>query len=166
MTIQDFELFHGAVLIKILRNDRPVTLLIETKTGEDRAYTIDDNNVKVLYIKHRLISNTLKITKKHPKGGRTWQFIFSPEHITILKNLKEKYKDKHKVFLALICGHTDIKKRMEICIIDLDKYNDLLDLDKATQQSIGVRHLPGLSFRIMVDKKEKHTISLSLIDTL
>lgn len=166
MSIQQFEFFHGAVLVKILRNDRPIVLLIETNIDDDRAYKIDDNKVKVLYIKHRLVSRKLSITKKHPKGGRTWQFVFTPQQIDSLRVLKENHKNEDKVFLALVCGYADVKKRMEICIVDLDKYNELLDLNSATQQSITIRCLPGLSFRIMVDNREKYTIPLSLLEDI
>ena len=44
MSVKEFELFHGAVLTKVLRSDRPVALrLVGTRPGENwSTYTLND----------------------------------------------------------------------------------------------------------------------------
>ena len=75
--IQIFELFHGAVLAKIMRSygDRPVVLrLVEVNPKEYwSVYTLNDE--VHLVVKYRTRANKLS------KGRWSWNFVFSPEEI-------------------------------------------------------------------------------------
>ena len=81
MSIKTFELFHGGVLTKILRADRPVRLtMIETHPGENwETYKVDFDKANA-----RLL---IKYSKKPKKTGNdeTWPFTFSPKQMEELQ---------------------------------------------------------------------------------
>src|SRR5687767_14876570 len=135
MSVREFELFHGAVLAKLVRNEKPITLrLIETRFDDSRVYTLND--VIELYVKHSISPRQLT----RGDGGYSWTFTFNPEHINQIRELRKK----HSTYLTLVCGHRDIKEaRIETCLINLDEHTDLLDLEGNDQQSITVRYKTG-----------------------
>ena len=98
MSIKDIELFHGAVLAKLMRSHRPVALsMIETKPAEGFFYTITDNRHKddaIFYIKHRT-------GKRGAKGIISWHFNFAPDEI---KKLRQAKQEKGGVYVALVCA--------------------------------------------------------------
>lgn len=130
MGIKKFELYHGAVLTRILRKDRPLTLtLIETNTAESwSTYKIADNNKDaILYMKY---SSAPSVTSKHTR----WQYSFKKEH---LKELK-KYEEKN-IYIALIGVQRNIDdKPMEICLLNKEEMLEAIDLDSKTTQSFTV----------------------------
>lgn len=140
MAIKDFELYHGAVLTKILRKERPLTLtLIETNTSESwSAYRISDNTKDaILYMKYCSVPN---VTKKHTR----WQYIFNKEH---LKELK-KYKNDN-IYLALIGLQRNIKdKPMEICLLRKEEIINAIDIDSEFQQNFTVFCEPNRKLRV------------------
>ena len=77
MSIKEFELFHGAVLTKLVRIERPITVtLIETQREQTwSVYKVMDGQ---LFIKHSTSPRPLS----RGKGGYSWTFTFSPEHIS------------------------------------------------------------------------------------
>ena len=118
MTIKQFELFHGAVLAKVVR-DRPVALrMIETRPGEAWAvYTIND--AVDLFLKHSTSARTLT---REP-GGFSWQFAFSPEQV----NQIHERQVSRQVYVALVCGQSDVKQgKMQICFLHPDQLAQLI----------------------------------------
>ena len=108
MPVREFELFHGAVLTKIVRSDRPMTLrMIETKPGESRsAYTV--NGEVTLILTHSATPRKLK----RERGSFRWQFTLGADQIQQLSGTNS--------WLGLICGSPNIGKRalMEVCLLD------------------------------------------------
>ena len=157
MSVKEFELFHGAVLTKLVRNEKPITLrLIETRFDDSRVYTLND--VIELYVKHSISPRPLT----RGEGGYSWTFTFNPEHVKQIRELKKK----RPTYLVLVCGHRDVKDaRIETCLINLDERADLLDLEGDGQQSVTVRYKAGAKkLRIFRDRQEKFLISLNALD--
>lgn len=119
MKIKDIELFHGAVLTRLMRKDRPVALkMFEFNADEYRsAYILtDDDGDKPLYIKHS------KGTKPPKRYKKAWQFTFSNEH---LQEIKKLAGDFGKVYIVLVCGAKTIGAN--------DTYTALLTYDELKQ---------------------------------
>ena len=157
VSVKEFELFHGAVLTKLVRNQKPITLrLIETRFDDSRVYTLND--VIELYVKHSISPRGLI----RGEGGYAWTFTFDVEHLHQIRELKKR----RTTFLALVCGHRDVKKaRVETCLIGLDDYPDLLDFESNAQQSVTVKYKTGAKkLRILRDRQEKFLIPLNALD--
>ena len=99
MAIREFELFHGAVLTKLVRGERPVALrMIETRVSQAwSAYKVNDQ--LVLYVKHS--SKPRKGTRQ--KKARTWQFTFSPDDISKIA----AFGPQTPTYVVLACGDFD-----------------------------------------------------------
>jgi len=143
MSVQEMELFHGAVLAKLFRSDKPVSLRMVEMDFEQsrRAYLVND--IAYIYIKH---------SKRSYKGTREtsyrWTFTFQPNHVEDLKRLKNNKKD---VYLALVCGQSVINSSdpIEICFMDWDQIWKCLDINnKKVQQTLCVKCKRGYSFRV------------------
>jgi hypothetical protein len=157
MSIKEFELFHGAILNKLVRNEKPITLrLIETRFDDSRVYTIND--VVELYVKHSI--SPRKLTRG--EGGYSWTFSFNTEHLNQIRELKKK----KPTYLVLVCAHRDVKEaRTESCLINLSEHPDLLSLEVGDQQSITVKWTPGAKkLRIFQDRQEKFLLPLNALD--
>ena len=157
MSIKEFELFHGAILAKLVRNEKPITLrLIETRFDDSRVYTLND--VIELYVKHSISPRELS----RGEGGYSWTFTFDTEHVNQIRELKKR----RTTYIALVCGHRYVKEaRIETCLINLDEHADLLDLEGNSQQSVTVRYKTGAKkLRIFRDRQEKFLISLNALD--
>jgi len=77
MPLREFELFHGAVLTKLVRNDRPVALrMIETRPSEAWAMYLINNEVPLL-VKHSTNSRELR----RRQGARSWTFVFGNDQL-------------------------------------------------------------------------------------
>ena len=132
MPLRTFELFHGAVLAKLVRQDRPTTLrLIETKPSDSWAtYRINDE-VNLL-IKH-------SANPRHPKrepDAAAWQFTFTPEQL--------KQVTPPGTWAAPVCGSFEPDSRqMEVWLLDPLQVAQLLFLDRVEPQSVTVKRLPG-----------------------
>lgn len=143
MSIKEMELFHGAVLAKLFRSDKPVSLRMVEMDFEQsrRAYLVND--MAYIYIKHG----------KNPRKSKrlplfTWIFSFSNNHIEDLKKLRGNKKD---VYLALVCGQESISSPdpAEICFLDWDQIWKCLDSEKLNeQQFITVKYQKSHSFRV------------------
>jgi len=143
MSIREMELFHGAVLAKLFRSDRPVSLRMVEMDFEQsrRAYLVND--MAYIYVKH---------SKNSREGTReptfTWIFNFRNNHIEDLRKLKRNKKD---VYLALVCGQPEVSSRdpAEICFLDWNQIWKCLDThNQGIQQSIMVKYQKGCSFRV------------------
>lgn len=155
MPIREFELFHGAVLTKIVRSDRPMTLrMIETKPGESwSAYTL--NGEITLILKHSTTPRPLK----RERGSTRWQFTLSAEQIQQLSGANS--------WLGLVCGSPKIGKKspMEICLLDPNEIDRLVDKSSLVQQSILVKYLPGKSLRVSSTKSKEFVVPRNRLDT-
>lgn len=143
MSVQEMELFHGAVLAKLFRSDKPVSLrMVEMDFKQSRrAYLVNDE--AYIYIKH---SKVPRLSKK--EFTRTWNFSFSPDHINDFLDLHSNSKD---VFLALVCGQAIIDKdqTIEICFLNWSQIWSCIDVTKANeQQYVTVKFQKGYSFRV------------------
>jgi len=144
MPVREFELFHGAVLTKLVRSDHPTTLrMIETKPGESwSAYTLNDEITLIL--KHSATPHQLK----RERGSFRWQFTLSPEQIQQLSAANS--------WLGLACGSRRIGKApMEVCLLNPGDVDRLIDKSSLVQQSVLVKYLPGKSLRVsssMIDE--------------
>jgi len=141
MSIQQFELYHGAVLARIVRNDRPVTLrLIESKAKQAwAAYIIDDE--AVFYMKHNSGGDERK--RDHVW---TWSFSFNASQLSELHQLQQK----RPVYLVLICGQREVGRDwpMEVCLLSPDKVNQCIDVGADSPQSIRVEAPPNRELHV------------------
>lgn len=137
------EFFHGAVLAKLFRSDKPVSLrMVEMDFKQSRrAYLVND--MAYIYIKHG----------KNPRKSKrlsifTWTFVFSSNHTADLQKLKGNRKE---VYLALVCGQESVSNDdpAEICFLNWIQIWKCLDLKKLNeQQYISVQYQKGHSFRV------------------
>jgi hypothetical protein len=155
MPIREFELFHGAVLTKIVRSDQPMTLrMIETKPGESwSAYTV--NGEITLILKHSTTPRRLK----RVRGSSRWQFTLSVEQIQQLSGANS--------WLGLVCGSPKIgmKAPMEVCLLDPNDIDRLVDKSSRAPQPIFVKYLPGKSLRVSSPKSEEFVVPRKRLDT-
>jgi hypothetical protein len=155
MPVREFELFHGAVLTKIVRSDRPMTLrMIETKPGESwSAYTV--NNEVTLILKHSARPRKLK----RERGSFRWQFTLGADQIQQLSGANS--------WLGLVCGSQSIGKSapMEVCLLDPKDTERLVDKSSLVQQSIFVTYQPGKSLRASSPKIEEIVVPRNRLET-
>ncbi|WP_252246920.1 hypothetical protein [Clostridium sp. ZBS4] len=158
MSIKDFHFYHGAVLTKILRLDIPTSLkLVETSEISWCTYTINDS--VALYMKH----SKGRETKKHIR----YVFNFDKKH---LKEIKDYIDNGISIKLALICINNESKEaNSEICLIDQEQLDLLIDLDSITSQTINVYLQKGKSFRVdgtRTKSTKEITVSRNAIDNI
>jgi hypothetical protein len=153
MSVKEFELFHGAVLTKLARSKKALTLcMIETKPGDDwSSYRVND--AVSLLLKHSLVSRSLSREK-----ARVWQFVFSPDQIRQLQ--------QPGTWAALVCGSkTASDTSMEVCLLDPPQVEQLLDLTAATQQALMVKRIEGKSLRAYSGRSEEFVVPRNRLDT-
>lgn len=143
MGIKEMELFHGAVLSKLFRNDRPMSLrMVEMNIDQSsRAYLVND--IAYIYVKHSATPRVLE----RIEDGYSWIFSFTSNHLAELQKLRE-FKD---VYLALVCGQSTIDRDhpTEVCFINWSQITDCLDLQRADDtQPITVRYRKGYKLRV------------------
>jgi hypothetical protein len=141
LSIKDFEMFHGAVLTKLVRSDNPITLrMIETNLKEAwSAYTLNDE--VILYIKY----STKPQQRKKNEDVLIWIFSFSTAHLGELQNLRKR----KAVYMALVCGQRAIDDpNMYVCLITPDEIAQCIDIQAIQQQTINVRYEPRKKLRV------------------
>jgi len=137
--VQQFELFHGIVLTKLVRNPKQITLrMIETNVKAAWAlYTI--NTDVLLYVKS---SKKPRRSKKN-RGVRIWQFTFSPDDLAKLG------KQNGATHAALVCGTDKVTdKCMQVCLIEPSELAEMIDIKAAQQQWIRVTYIPAKKLRV------------------
>ncbi len=157
MPVRESELFHGAVLTKLLRSEKPVALrLIETRPGENwSTYTLNDTvDLFVSYSKSpRSISR---------KGfcGTSWTFVFSQNQVRQMNPKKGR-----PVWVALVCGKSDRSKGdMHVCLLDPEQVAETVDFT-GEQQSLTVRKPDSRGkLRVFKDRHERFLIAQSRLD--
>jgi len=165
MAIRDFELYHGALLTKLVRSDRPITIrMVETDTNECwSVYTIDDD--VTIYTKSSGHGDFCEKDK-----SVKWTFTFQPRHLHDLRRLSEQ----NDVRLALVCANHRLplrvpftfddprkawemwlgrenalrRKRTGICFLEADEWRRCLDLPAGGTQSITVELAKGRGFLV------------------
>ena len=156
MPVREFELFHGSVLTKLVRSDRPLTLrMIETRPGDAwSTYRVNDE-VSVL-LKYSLNRRSLK--REKAKAWQ-WQFVFSPDQMKQLQNAVTWY--------ALVCGSKFLEDSdMEVCLLDPTQIAELLDLSSTSQQSLTVKRIEGKSLRASSPRLgEEMVVARNRVDT-
>jgi len=158
--VKEFELFHGIVLTKLVRSDRPTSLrLIETDPSRAwAAYTVNDE--VTLYVKYRASSRSLS----RGEGGRSWTFVFSTSELAKIRAMAPDTR----VHLVLVCGQKQIQSGdcgMHVCLLTPDQRKQLIDMKSTSQQTITVKYLLGKSFRATgsVSHKE-HIVKRNALD--
>jgi hypothetical protein len=156
MSIKDFELFHGVVLNRLVRSDKPLTLrMIETHDDKWGLYTLNDE--VELFIKHSVSPRKLS----RGKGGKSWVFHFSEEHLSRINEIQAN----RLVYVALVCGAQKIKDRMEICFLEPEDFVKVIDLSNPEAQSVTIRYTTGnKNFRAFLNREEIALSSLNAID--
>lgn len=118
MSVRQYELFHGAILTKLLRNEKPITLrLIERAAGDPwSAYRV--NNCCYIYVKYR---TTFRVDS-HFLEIPIFDFLFTHQDLEKLKALSKK----SPIYFALMCASdkTD-DKHMQICFIEPTEFDQL-----------------------------------------
>ncbi len=141
MAVQQFELFHGAAIVKLLRKkggNPPTLRMIETNPSQDWA-TYELNGELSLFLKLRTTSRLAK------DKARTWTFQFPRDKLELLSG--KRYA------AVLICGvdKLDAAGQMETCLLQPDELKVLLDLTTlgdAQSRSISVRCQPGSQLHV------------------
>lgn len=157
MGIREFEVFHGSVLTKLVRSDRPITLrMIETKPGEAwAAYTINDE--VELFVKH----STNARPQARQKGAYSWSWVFNPDQIKQMNKLRKK----RPVYAALVGGRKSIKRgKMQVCLLNPEQLDRLIDYSNPNAQSVTVKYVPGKQLRVFSDRKIELLVPQSALD--
>ena len=150
--VKEFELFHGAVLTKLARSKKPLTLcMIETQSADSwSTYRVNDE-VRLL-IKHSLSGRSLKTEK-----AKVWSFVFSPDQ---MRQLQET-----GTWAALVCGAKTVGGTdMEVCLLDPGQLATFLDLGSAGQQSMMVKRLDGKGLRVSSGRSAERIINRNRLD--
>jgi hypothetical protein len=157
VSVREFELYHGAVLTKVLRSEKPVALrLVETKPSENwSTYTLNDS------------VDLLVTHSKGPRpvsrggGGTSWSFVFSTNQLRQINPVKST----RPVWVAMVCGRkTPADGEMQVCLLDPEQISEVIDFG-ASQQSLTVRKPSGKGkLRVFKDRQEKFLIAQSRLD--
>jgi hypothetical protein len=158
MSIKNIELFHGAVLTKLMRNHHPVALrMIETRPKEGFFYIINDE--VDFYIKHRM-------GKEGKKGPISWQFSFNPDEIQKMAEVRKKRNNGF--YVALVCALPGkSKSKMQIALFDPLKKDVglVLDFNSNSTQTFTIKdNLSGGMLVVIKDRKEICKLSKGALD--
>lgn len=148
MSIDFFELFHGAVLTKLLRNGNPIKLcMVETNPKEYwSAYKVNDE--VMLYIKYS------RNPQERKKDALVWIFTFSPANLADILRLQQN----NKVYFALVCGDKKWgKDSMQVCFLDPDEFNKCTHIDGDGSRTISVKYYPRKTLRVWGNKNGSET---------
>jgi len=146
VAVREFELFHGAVLAKLVRSDRPISLrMIETHPSEAWSSYVINDEIRLM-IKHCTKQRKLK---REP-GSVSWTFVFGADQ---LRQLRPDDSGR-SVWAALVGGGRDVKEdAMQICLLDQEEIQQVLDLRATKPASLTVRYVPGKQLRVMRQHK-------------
>jgi len=157
MPVKEFELYHGAVLTKILRSEKPVALrLIETRPAENwSTYTLNDT--VDLLVSHSKSPRSVS----RQGGGTSWSFVFSRNQ---LRQMNPDSRSR-PVWLALVCGREKPSDgEMHVCLLDPEQVREAVDFS-ADQQSLTVRKPGGKGkLRVFKDRREKFLVAQSRLN--
>lgn len=140
MSVKYFELIHGAVLTKLLRNDKPITLKLVERAENDPWAAYRVNEECYLYIKYRTTFRTDPYRDVIP----IFDFLVSKGEVEKIKQLPKKYP----TYYALVCAPENSgPKNMNICFLDPEQIKSLSSNGNAESFSISVWTEEGKSLR-------------------
>lgn len=155
MSAREFEMYHGAVLTKLLRSEKPVALrLVETRPEENwSTYTLND------------AVNLLVTHSKKPRAGAqgtSWTFVFSRNQLRQL----DPDTGMFPAWAALVCGRkVPSEGDIHVCLLDPDQLRDLIDFSSA-HDSVTIHKPSGKGeLRVIKDRQIKFRVAQSRIDT-
>lgn len=154
MGIQQFELFHGAVLAKLMRNDHPIALrMIQTTEDAWSVYTI--NTEVELFIKVSTTPNELS-----REEGVSWQFVFTPEQLEQIRSLHLS----NKVAIALVCGQRNIKEEMQVAFLKPENVEEFWNFSETSSRSVTVNYIPRKKLRVKTDYTKEIKVAQNALD--
>jgi hypothetical protein len=159
MSVKEFHLFHGIVLTKLVRSDRPVTLrMIETRPGEAwSSYTLNADAAD-LFIKH---STSWRATERKG-GGKSWSFVFGTNQVRQMAASARR----RPTFAVLVCGDRSTgAKGMQVCLLEPQHLSELIDFASSRQQAITVSYHPGRKLRVYKGRRERLRIAQGALDS-
>ncbi|MEW6369058.1 MAG: hypothetical protein AB1714_30895 [Acidobacteriota bacterium] len=127
MKIQEQDVYHGPALMQIV--EHPSFKALNRASKRYGHYLV--NTDRQVFTKYRK-------TKRSP-----WQFVFAPDELSALAKAKSA---GNRVFVCLVCGHTTI------CALNVDEFDQVIDVTAGSQQSIRVELPQGGSCRVSGSK--------------
>jgi hypothetical protein len=131
MSTKQFEFYHGVVLTRLVRSDRPVRLQMSVNQPADSwsAYLIDDS--VALFIKRSGKPTELKKDKT-----LRWQFTFSDNQLIQMMD----YSKDRAVYLALVASRNNsFLDGVNICLISPEQLNSLVDWNTKGTESFTLK---------------------------
>ncbi len=157
MPVREFELFHGAIITKLLRSEKPVALrLVETRAGENwSTYTLND--AVDLFVSHSKSPRAVS----RGGGGTSWTFVLSRNQ---LRQMNPALRGR-PVWVALVCARANPSDAdMHVCLLDPDQVADVVDFG-GDQESLTVRKPDARGkLRVFKDRYEKFLVAQSRLD--
>ncbi len=99
--IKDFELYHGVVLTKIVRQGGAESISLIERGGDKEAWAAYHVNAScVVYVKYRGKPNK---ARNKAKEAKCYSFSFHPVHLDQFKRYEAKYGEEN-TFMALVCA--------------------------------------------------------------
>jgi len=150
MAIRKFEYMHGAVLTKLMRNDRPVALRL-VETNQQECWSLYRVNVD--------INLMVKYATSHRQSGRgrTWTFILSAKQ-------REYLAATERVWLALVCGATDLDDA-ETAVALLEPKEANLLLATGTTPNVSIRMASGKQLRVTINGYAELVVPRNRLET-
>ena len=157
MTVHEFELFHGIVLTKLARSERPITLrMIETRPTEAwSAYTLNDE--VDLYVKY----STTPRAVTRGEEGKSWSFTFGTDEL----NQMQQSIARRQTYITLVAGSRDTKADfMQVCLLYPTEICELIDFRSSNQQTLTIKHIPRKKIRVIKDRRKKFLIAQNRLE--
>jgi len=120
----EFELYHGAALCRIVHDDRLKSIRLLSKNSNS-SYLV--NNRIGIYVKYST------------KRMAPWTFTFSSVHVAELLDLGSKTE---KAYLVLVC------KDDGIACLDLEEVKTVMDISLGRNQGISASRRPREEYKI------------------
>jgi len=145
MSISKTDLFHGAVLAKLLRESPTALRLFEHRASERAVYSVDGlpgNQQAFFFVKS---SASPRSSKRN--GGCSWSFTFLPEHMKELRDLR----DRGLVQIALVCGSNELKgdgPPLEVCLVSMTELEKVVNLRSVSSESVRVESAQRKKLRL------------------
>ena len=164
MSLTNQDLFHGAVLSRLLHSGDVAVRLFEKSAGDRCVYLVDGlpaaEGSTFLYVKY-------SVTPVSRGATRTWSFTFAEEHLRHLGRLEKE----EGVTLILVCGRKDLGNGgppMQLCVLHTADIKSCADLEKDLTASIQVEYEKGCKLRVRSKKLGGTALKISAnrIDTL
>jgi len=140
MCVTETELFHGAVLAKIMRGKPDALRLVERDSVERAVYLVEGlpgtPEPSSFYVKYSCTP------QRRRDGSAVWAFTFSAAHLRQIREAQER----GRTFLTLVCGNRNIKDKhlaMELAVVWPDEIDMVLDTASIEGASIRVEKGAG-----------------------